>query len=260
MIAVRELAPGAAGGAYCSGIAIDGLVVLDEADEGHQLGADVVIDAQNLVDVRTELREQRAEVEAALTGGIERQTGGVGLREQVQHRQSGGVDAAGRNAVAGEDGLVGGGVINRDRDALRGDGLREIARAFQRRRHRERVVDDVGVAEVIHGEEEKHFGAILVEVDSGNQQRTAEGPAGIGVPVFRLGHVQLVIEPFVGVELFVAPVVKGAAVILRRTVLHAEGKLPAGAAAVLGGVVGDQQLHFGDGVDAGRHVTGIQVA
>src|SRR6266404_8956924 len=55
-------------------------------------------------------------------------------------------------------------------------------------------------------------------------------------------------------------VIVGCAMKLRRSRLSGQSKLAASAAAIFGRIIGYQQLHFGNGIDAGRNVSGVQVS
>src|SRR5207244_9120252 len=102
-------------------------------------------------------------------------------------------------------------IVDRNQHARRGSGVRKIALPLQRRRHRVGIVDGVPVTQIIPREEEEQFLPALVESGAWNNQWATEGDTGILITVPRLLHVQLVVEPFVGVEHLVAPVIIRAA-------------------------------------------------
>src|SRR5207244_10304973 len=87
-----------------------------------------------------------------------------------------------------------------------------------------------------------------------------DGAAGVLVSIKRFRQIGFVVEPFVGVELFVPPEVVGASMELVRAVLDRYVKLATGSDAVFGVIVGRQYLHFSDSVQARRHFAGCAQA
>src|SRR5258708_12862833 len=83
-----------------------------------------------------------------------------------------------------------------------------------------------GVAKMVVGEEEEQLVAALIEAGPGNDQRPADGAAGILIPIPRLHHIEPVVEEFVGVQRFFAPVIVIPPLNTLRPLLHGNFDLP----------------------------------
>ena len=89
--------------------------------------------------------------------------------------------------------------------------------------------------QVILGKEEEQLRAALVEACAGDEQWTAEGNAGIPIPVSRLDHFVRIVEPFVSVQFFVPEIIIRAAMKLVRPALEHRAHQPSARVAKLGG-------------------------
>ena len=191
------------------------------AKEGHAAGAlfipplqpairgrlrrDVPIHAQHLVVARPVLHGLENVVVLPAAGRVVR----VRQGEQVQQRGSDGVEAAGRNNIAGEAGRSAGSgaavarkerVADVDQPALRVERLREVAAALECGRHPPLVqAAGIGALQDVLREEEEQLVAALVEARPRNQDRPAQCPCLVVERVERRlalgGHAESALLP-----------------------------------------------------------------
>src|SRR6266496_3061820 len=112
----------------------------------------------------------------------------------------------------------------------------------------------VGVMEIIFREEKEQPGPATIEVRAGDQDGTANRAAGVlkTIPGFWLPGS--VIEPLIGVELLMPPVVIETPVETAGPTPDGDVYQPAIARPVLGRVVPNLQLDFAYGIHAWRRI------
>ena len=143
--------------------------------------------------------------------------------------------------------------------------LREVAVAFQRRRHGAVHQERIGPRQEVQRVEEEQLVALLVERRARDQHRAAQRERRVVVAVARLraqrrraaGRVAgAPAVPGVRVEPFVTLEVRRRSAELRAAALGHDDDVGAAGAAVFGLVVRGLNLHLGDRVERGGHVVG----
>ena len=188
-------------------------------------------------------------------GGIG--VGVVGERVELEDRLADGVDAVGRNQVAGKR-IAGGGVLNNDQGAVGREAARKIAGALQSGGHLD-VVGTEGdqLACVFLGGEEEE---LVAKGGHRGDHGSADAEAGHVEAVAGAGKAVGVVEEVVGVELLVAVGPPGAAVELGTAAAGYNADGTPGVPAVFGLIIGRKDLDFGDGIHVGLEVDSVAAA
>ena len=180
------------------------------------------------------------------------------LRNDVPRKAAGaaGVDVAGEPRLRIADEPQHASVVDRPR---------EVAVAFQRRRHGAVHEEGIGPRQVVERVEEEQPVAFLVELGARDQYWSAQRERRVVIPVARLlaerrrsaGRVaRAPTGPVVRVEPFVALEERGRPAEPGATALGHDDDVGTAGAAVFGLVVRRLNLHFRDGVERGGHVVG----
>ena len=225
---------GLVGGAEVVGVGLVGLVVEIEARDGVRV-AQLVRHLGRVELLELVLDQRRARVVGRAVRALD-----VGERQVLQHRRGRRVDAAGRDPVAGER-LAGQRIVDGHERAGGVGRLREVAGAFERRRHRDAGVARLDVVVALGREPEERAVA---------EHRPADGAAAEVVRAVRLAEPGLLAEVVVGLApdragLHEAGAVQAVGAGPQRRVEHA-----AAGAAHLGIVGVDLHLHVLERLDA----------